>query len=115
MSTIDNDFKPYLLGTFYSWAVTKGYHPYVEILNSIKNNIPNSKIGETVVLNIHPDAVRDAQFTSTHISFKAAFDGTTKDVTIYYDTISSIFTSEGNCEIEFDNLISDRPNLYRIK
>lgn len=115
MNIIDNNFRPYLMGTFYSWAVNNNMHPYIEILNNSRNNIPNTKVGEKVVINIHPEAIRESSFSNTALAFKATFGGVSKDVLIYYDSIISIFTSEGNCHIDFGKIDEPRPNLYRIK
>lgn len=107
MNTIDTNFIPYLLGTFYSWTVNNKYHPLIEVEYSKKNQVPDQNPGDIVVLNIHPEATRNANFGKDSMSFVAMFDGVSKNVKVSYDSILKIYTKEDNIVINFDELIID--------
>lgn len=104
MNTIDTSFIPYLLGTFYSWCVNNNYHPYIEVEFNRHNQIPQ-QIDKTSIINIHPEAIRNANFGSESMSFIAMFNSKSQNVTIKYESILRIFTKEENIQIDFDELV----------
>lgn len=116
MNKYRNNFKPYLINAFYTWAMDINFTPLIEVSNASKNKVPDSlKSKDTIIFNIHPSSVRNLIFGKDFIEFEARFSGEPCGLSIAHDTIKKIFSKEDGYGLEFkvfDEVNKVESNLY---
>lgn len=107
---------PYLINGFYTWSIDLGFTPLVSLRKSNKNQLPQHLMTEEIILNIHPDSVRNMVFGKDALSFEAMFEGEGFPVIIFHDSILKIFNREDLYGLELGNNIENsKPKFIVIK
>lgn len=107
---------PYLINAFYTWSIDMGFTPLVSLQISKKNNLPEHLMNAEVILNIHPNSVRNMVFGKDSLSFEAMFEGESFPVIICHDSISKIFNREDLYGLDLaDNIEKIKPKFTIVK
>lgn len=85
---------PYLISAFYTWSIDLGFTPLISLNGSSKNKLPEHLQNAEIILNIHPNSVRNMVFGKDTISFEAMFEGEGFPVIICHESIVKIFNRE---------------------
>lgn len=103
MNKYRNNFKPYLINAFYTWAMDINFTPLIEVSSTSKNKIPEMlKDKETIIFNIHPSSVKNLIFGKDFIQFEARFSGESCNLSISHQSIKKIFSKEDGYGLEFN-------------
>ncbi len=95
--------KASLLRAVYDWAVDNRFTPYLEAAADIPGvEVPPRAVDQgRVVLNIHPDAVRDLVLDDEFLIFSARFSGAPFAVTIPVAAVTALYAKENGEGISF--------------
>ena len=88
--------RPYLLRGLYEWIIDNKMTPHI-ILNveKVDTDIPREHIENgKLVLNIHPNAVKDLEIGNKYIRFKTRFGGRSVPVVAEINAVVAIYTKE---------------------
>lgn len=121
--------KPYVINSFYTWAIDLGFTPLIEVKNPHKksnNKIPEHLLSQdSIVFNIHPSAIRNLVFGKEHIEFQANFNNdnnkeSIEQIIINHTSITKIFNREDKYGLYFDleaesKDLKPKPHLSIIK
>lgn len=100
--------KPYVINSFYTWAIDLGFTPLIEVKTHTKNKIPEHLSSQdSIVFNIHPSAIRNLVFGKEHIEFQANFnikddEEYIEQIVISHNSITKIFNREDKYGLHFD-------------
>lgn len=99
--TISN--KPYLLRALFEWILDNEWTPHLQVdANYPKITIPLEYVDEgMIVLNIHPQAVRNLQIDNDWIAFKTRFNGIEQEISFPPAAVMSIFARESGQGMPF--------------
>lgn len=89
--------KPYLFDGFYRWCVDDGQTPHIEFTITPDCSLPrplNDQLGETLTLNVSPQACRNLQIDNDGLSFVARFRGVSSPVFIPLAALQNIYSKE---------------------
>ncbi|ADE16876.1 Stringent starvation protein B [Nitrosococcus halophilus Nc 4] len=69
--------RPYLIRALYQWIVDNGLTPHLLVDASMPDvNVPSQHVSDgKIVLNVHPNSVRELSLENDWISFSARFSG----------------------------------------
>jgi stringent starvation protein B len=88
-------FTPYIVNAFYTWCMDMGMTPLVSTYFDNNNMLPDHlKDEDSIILNIHPNAVRNLVFGKDSVEFEALFNQKPFQVVLYYDSIECIYSKE---------------------
>jgi stringent starvation protein B len=88
-------FTPYIVNAFYTWCMDMGMTPLVSTYFDNNNMLPEHlKDEDNIILNIHPNAVRNLVFGKDSVEFEALFNQQPFQVVLYYDSIECIYSKE---------------------
>lgn len=118
--------KPYVINSFYTWAIDLGFTPLIEVKTNKKNTIPKHLSSQdSIVFNIHPSAIRNLVFGKEHIEFQANFNIDNdkeyiEQVIINHSSIIKIFNREDKYGLYFDieaekKELKPKPSLSIVK
>ena len=95
--------KPYLIRALYEWCTDNGFTPYlsVKVQGQVKVPMEYVRNGE-IVLNIAFGATTAMQMDNEAISFKARFNGVSRDIYVPIQNIAAIYASENGQGMGFD-------------
>jgi len=100
---------PYLINAFYTWSIDLGFTPLISIKSTIRNQLPENLQNSEVILNIHPNSVRNMVFGKDTLSFEAMFEGESFPVVVEHESILKIFNREDLYGLDLAN------NVEKIK
>jgi stringent starvation protein B len=107
---------PYLINAFYTWSIDLDFTPLILLKVYNKNHLPEYLKNLEIILNIHPNFVRNMVFGKDTLSFEAMFKGEEFPVVIYYDSIVKIFNLEDLYGLDLaDNVEKIKPKFTIIK
>lgn len=89
--------KPYLFDGFYRWCVDDGQTPHIEFTITPDCSLPrpfNDQLGETLTLNVSPQACRNLKVDNDGLSFVARFRGVSSSVFIPLAALQNIYSKE---------------------
>jgi len=95
--------KPYLIRALYEWCTDNGYTPYiaVKVLPGVTVPMEFVRNGD-IVLNIAFSATSGIKMDNAAISFKARFNGISRDIYVPISAVSAIYASENGQGMAFD-------------
>lgn len=101
MDMISN--RPYLIRAMFDWIVDNEWTPHVQVDAEYPSvHVPQQYIQNgIIVLNMHPDAVRDLQMSNAVFSFKARFQGVEHKVIFPPGAVLAIFARENGQGMPF--------------
>lgn len=99
----ERTFKPYIINAFYTWCMDINLTPLIEIIPNAEHNLPaHVAKNSPVVLNIHPNSVRNLILGKDVLEFQALFSGIAQTITIPYDSVRKIYAREDGYGLEFE-------------
>ena len=100
---MERSTRPYLIRALHAWALDSGFTPQIAVDSSLPGvQVPASHVREgRIVLNIHPDAVRQLELGDHTISFFARFSGKSEPVVIPVTAVLAIYARENGRGIQF--------------
>ncbi|MDX1795627.1 MAG: ClpXP protease specificity-enhancing factor, partial [Hydrogenovibrio sp.] len=101
MEMISN--RPYLIRAMFDWIVDNEWTPHVQVDADFPGvHVPQQYVQNgIIVLNMHPDAVRDLQMSNAVFSFKARFQGVEQKVIFPPGAVLAIFARENGQGMPF--------------
>ncbi|MBN2606937.1 MAG: ClpXP protease specificity-enhancing factor [Thiotrichales bacterium] len=115
--------RPYLIRAMFQWIVDNHWTPHVQVdANYPGVVVPQQYVQEgMIVLNIHPDAVRELQMDNHLFRFKARFQGVEQQIFFSPDAVLAIFARENGQGMPFppeaypeeteDHAVEDAPEM----
>lgn len=100
---INNSTRPYILRALHEWALDNGFTPQVLVNVDVEHvSVPTQFVNNgRIILNIHPDSVRELELDNSHICFYARFSGKPHYIYLPIDSIMAIFARENGQGIAF--------------
>lgn len=97
--------KPYLLRAIYEWCVDSGFTPQILVdTRSEEVEVPSHYIQDNrIILNIHPQSVRDFELGNEYLLFSARFSGKPFAITVPIDSVLAVYSRENGQGIVFQN------------
>lgn len=88
--------RPYLIRALYQWIVDNGLTPHLLVDATIPEvNVPSQYVSDgKIVLNIHPNSVRELSLENDWISFSARFSGNLYKVIVPIHAALAIYARE---------------------
>lgn len=95
--------KASLLDAVYGWALDNEFTPYlVAVADYPGVEVPESAVDQgTVVLNIHPRAVRDFVLDDDFVTFSARFSGQARTVSVPVAAVTALYAQENGEGVSF--------------
>ncbi|MEA3292230.1 MAG: ClpXP protease specificity-enhancing factor [Pseudomonadota bacterium] len=96
--------RPYLLRAIHKWAVDNGLTPQVLVDADCDGvQAPMNYVQDgTIVLNIHPRAVKGLEMDNDHIFFSTRFGGQPFEIFAPMDAVLAVFARENGQGIFFE-------------
>ncbi|MGV6859231.1 MAG: ClpXP protease specificity-enhancing factor [bacterium] len=104
--------RPYLVRAIYQWIVDNGVTPHLLVAADYPGTVvPREFVEESrIVLNIHPNAVRDLHMGDDFIMFSGRFAGSPMDLEIPVPAVMALYAKENGQGMVFeDNLPEPEP------
>ena len=95
--------KPYLVRAIYDWSLDEGLTPQIMVDVEVQgvvvplNYVKDGKI----VLNLHPNSVRDLELGNDYLLFSARFSGRAENITIPIEAVLAVYARENGQGIVF--------------
>ena len=88
--------RPYLIRAIFDWAVDNAFTPYLLVDASVDGTeVPAEFVQDgSIVLNIHPNAVRDLSMGDEFVSFNARFAGVAQQLFVPVEAVRAIYAKE---------------------
>lgn len=95
--------RPYMIRAMFQWIVDNHWTPHVQVdANYPGVVVPQQYVQDgVIVLNIHPDAVRELQMDNHLFRFKARFQGVEQQIFFSPDAVLAIFARENGQGMPF--------------
>lgn len=95
--------RPYLIRALYQWIADNGLTPHLLVdATATDVRVPQQYISDgKIVLNIHPNSVRDLLLENDWISFSARFSGTSYEVAFPVQATLAIYARENGHGMAF--------------
>jgi len=88
-------FEPFLAKAFYQYLVAAGETPHFVVRVGPRAIIPAEHVSDgMIVLNLHPDAIRDLEMTDERIRFSARIRGVTVAIEFPLLYVVSVFARD---------------------
>ncbi len=98
--------KPYLLRAIYEWCTDNGLTPHlsVKVTGGVQVPMEYVRKGE-IVFNVSFGATSSLKMDNEAITFKARFNGASRDIYIPVANVQAIFASENGQGMVFDPVL----------
>lgn len=97
-------FKPYIIHSFYTWALENYRTPHICIESyMVTINPPYSYESPYLTLKMHPDSIRNLIFSIDTLYFTTFFNGLPYAMEIPYSSIRKIFCKDTKYGFDFDS------------
>lgn len=92
-----------LVRAIYDWSLDEGFTPQVMVDVTVPGvEIPADYAREgKIVLNIHPNAVRDLEIGDHHLLFSARFAGRPENIAIPVESVLAVYARENGQGVVF--------------
>ncbi len=99
--------RPYLIRAIYQWIVDNGVTPHMLVAADYPGTIvPREFVEESrIVLNIHPDAVRDLHMGDEYIMFSGRFAGAPMSLEIPVPAVMALYARENGQGMVFEETL----------
>lgn len=100
---MERSTRPYLIRALHAWALDSGLTPQLAVnVRAPGVQLPASHMrDDQIVLNIHPEAVRQLELGDNTISFFARFGGKSEPVVVPVLAVLAIYARENGRGIQF--------------
>ena len=94
-----------LVRAVYDWSLDQGFTPQVLVDVTVPGvEIPGDYAREgKIVLNIHPNAVRDLEFADGYLLFSARFSGRPENIAIPVESVVAAYAGENGQGVVFQS------------
>lgn len=95
--------KPYLIRAINEWVLDNGFTPHLLVSAEREGvSVPAEHVQDgKIVLNIHPDAVRDLSLENDYILFSARFSGRSFNIEVPVSAVQAIYARENGEGMSF--------------
>ena len=95
--------KPYLIRAIYDWTLDEGLTPQVMVDVEVDNVVVPTGYARDgkIVLNLHPNSVRDLEVGNQYLLFSARFGGRAEEITIPVEAVMAVYARENGQGIVF--------------
>jgi stringent starvation protein B len=95
--------KPYLLRALYEWCTDSGYTPHIAVKVDAATTVPMEYVrkGE-IILNISYGATTALKMDNDAITFKARFNGISREIYIPVHNVMAIYANENGQGMAFE-------------
>lgn len=95
--------KPYLLRALYEWCTDSGYTPHIAVKVDAATTVPMEYVrkGE-IILNISYGATSALKMDNDAITFKARFNGVSREIYIPVQNVMAIYANENGQGMAFE-------------
>jgi stringent starvation protein B len=95
--------KPYLLRALYEWCTDSGYTPHIAVKVDAATTVPMEYVrkGE-IILNISYGATSSLKMDNDAITFKARFNGISREIYIPVHNVLAIYANENGQGMAFE-------------
>ncbi|NBY63318.1 MAG: ClpXP protease specificity-enhancing factor [Betaproteobacteria bacterium] len=107
--------KPYLIRALYQWCVDFQFTPYLSVFVDELVQVPMEYVNKgEIVLNISPTACQELKIDNELISFKARFNGVSREIWIPTSHVMAIYSRENSQGMSFPvNLMENKPSSQK--
>ena len=109
--------RPYLIRAIYQWIVDNGLTPHLLVSAEYPGTIvPEQFIEDSrIVLNIHPDAVRDLELGDEYIMFSGRFGGAPMHIEVPMNASMALYARENGQGMVFEDSLPEHPPEDELK
>ena len=95
--------KPYLIRAIFDWCLDEGQTPQVMVDVSVRGvEVPMDYANEgKIVLNLHPNSVRNLEMGNEYLMFSARFGGKAEDIIVPVESVLAVYARENGQGIVF--------------
>jgi stringent starvation protein B len=94
--------KPYLIRALHEWCIDFGFTPYLSVFVDETVQVPIEYVRkDEIVLNIGPTACQELLIDNEWISFKARFNGVSKELLVPITHVMAIYSKENSQGMSF--------------
>ncbi len=95
--------KPYLIRAIYDWCLDEGQTPQIMVdVNVDDVAVPASYVKDgKIVLNLHPNSVRQMEMGNEYLLFSARFSGRAEEIIVPVDSVLAVYARENGQGIVF--------------
>lgn len=96
--------KSYLAKAYYDWIVASHCAPYIMVNAELEGvKVPEQFIQDgKIILNVHPEAVRDLNITYHALTFRATFSGEEWHLSVPMPALMAVYAQEDGRGIMFN-------------
>ena len=97
--------KPYLIRAIHEWAVDNGFTPQILVATDHDDVVvPAQHVTDNkIVLNLHPQSVRDLNLGNDYLMCSARFSGKAFELTVPVSAVIAIYARENGQGVVFQN------------
>ncbi len=101
--------KPYLVRALHEWILENGYTPYILVDTTIEGvTVPKDYISDNkIILNAHPDAIKNWYLENDALSFSARFSGKEENIFVPINAVLATYAKENGKGMIFDEHFED--------
>jgi stringent starvation protein B len=101
--------KPYLVRALHEWILENGYTPYILVDTTIEGvTVPKDYISDNkIILNAHPDAIKNWYLENDALSFSARFSGKEENIFVPINAVLATYAKENGKGMMFDEHFED--------
>jgi len=94
--------KPYLIRALHEWCIDFSFTPYLSVFVDESVHVPMDYVKKNeIVLNIGPTACQELLIDNEWISFKARFNGVSKQLLVPITHVMAIYSKENSQGMSF--------------
>ncbi|PCI68409.1 MAG: ClpXP protease specificity-enhancing factor [Piscirickettsiaceae bacterium] len=101
--------KPYLVRALHEWILDNGYTPYILVDTTVDGvDVPKAYISDDkIILNTHPDAIKNWYLENDALSFSARFSGKEENLYVPINAVLATYSKENGKGMMFDERFED--------
>lgn len=101
--------KPYLVRALHEWILDNGYTPYILVDTTVEGvDVPTTYISDDkIILNTHPDAIKNWYLENDALSFSARFSGKEENLYVPINAVLATYSKENGKGMMFDERFED--------
>ncbi len=95
--------KPYLIRAIFDWCLDEGQTPQVMVdvgVNGVEVPMDYANDGK-IVLNLHPNSVRNLEMGNEYLMFSARFSGKAQDIVVPVESVLAVYARDNGQGIVF--------------
>lgn len=95
--------RPYLIRAMFDWIIDNQWTPHIQVdANYPGVKVPTEHVQDgMIVLNMHPQAVRNLDMANDWFSFKARFQGIEREIGFFPEAVLAVFARENGQGMPF--------------